>query len=104
MPPDASAIWIIWPTIQGLALAALVLAYLRLPFEWELLAYLGKISYSLYVWHTLVFLVAVKLDQPLMVWPATLLLSMLSYAVIEEPFLKLRVRYVKTPENIRELT
>ena len=94
-----SALWIIWPTVQGIAFAALALIYLDAPWRCAPLAYLGKISYSLYVWHSIVFMLAVKYHQPLLVWPATIAISAASYKLIEEPFLSLRVRYVKTPES-----
>ncbi len=86
-----SAFWIIWPTVQGLLFAAFSLIYLQSrwqpPFA-RAFAYLGKISYSLYVWHTVVFLVAVRLHLRflppfemgiLVILPATVAISALSF-------------------------
>lgn len=105
-----SVIWVLWPSVQGVMFAALVFAYLRsaftVPFP-AAFAYLGKISYSLYVWHTIVFLVVVRLGWKflpphamglLVVLPLSVLIAHLSYRLIEQPFLELRTRYVKTPD------
>lgn len=112
--PDGAvskAKWIILPTVQGLMFAALALAYLlsrwRPPFSRQL-AYLGRISYSMYAWHTLVFLIAVRFGLrflppyelgALVVLPVTAAISALSYRLIEEPFLSMRVRYTR-PEIV----
>src|SRR5439155_10702903 len=58
-----SAIWILWPTVQGAMFAAFILVYLKSSFTPPFsaaLAYLGKISYSLYAWHTIIFLGLVR--------------------------------------------
>ena len=102
-----SGVWILWPTVEGLMFAAFALTYLRsrwqVPFAGAF-AYLGKISYSLYVWHTIVFLLAVhwrlRFLPPfemgaLVVLPATVAIAAASYKLIEEPFLSLRVRYLR---------
>jgi peptidoglycan/LPS O-acetylase OafA/YrhL len=105
---SSSVLWIIWPTLQGLLWAGLVLAYLKgsfaLPFS-KIWAYLGKISYSLYAWHTIACMLAVAYIAPLfgssyltglvVVLPFAVAVSALSYYVIEQPFLALRTRYVK---------
>lgn len=102
-----SPLWIIWPDIQGLMWSALIFTYLRadmtvpLSRQW---AYLGKISYSIYAWHILVWMIVARsMPAPLispyltglvLVLPATLALAALSYAVIEAPFLRMRTRYI----------
>jgi peptidoglycan/LPS O-acetylase OafA/YrhL len=107
-------LWIVWPTVQGAMFAGFALLYLRsslrLPFS-DAFAWLGKISYSLYAWHTIVCLMAVKLHLHflppyefglLAILPVTIALSTASYYLIERPFLDLRVKYtrplVKEPE------
>jgi peptidoglycan/LPS O-acetylase OafA/YrhL len=116
--------WIIWPTVQGLLWAAFILAYLcarlRLPFS-RFFAELGKYSYSIYAWHTLVMLVLLKYPQLtapflqlpgfpaywlclVLIFPLSVALAALSYHVIEAPFLAMRVKYVSgranTPEGV----
>ena len=110
-----SPLWIVWPTIEGLMFAAFALVYLRS--AWEVpfaraFAYLGKISYSLYVWHTIVFMVAVRLRLnflppfemgALIVFPISTLIAAASYELIEKPFLSMRVVYAKRIEqDVRE--
>jgi len=101
-----SALWIVWPTLEGLMFAALVLVYLRSGFSMPfagVFAYLGKISYSLYVWHTIIFLGLVRSHLNFLpafemglfvVLPLAVLISHFSYRLIERPFLEMRVRYV----------
>ena len=105
---SSSVLWVVWPTLQGLMWAGLVLAYLKgsfaLPFS-KVWAYLGKISYSLYAWHTIACMLAVAYIAPLLgssyltglvvVLPSAVAVSALSYYLVESPFLALRTRYVK---------
>ncbi len=102
-----SRVWILWPTFQGVMWAGVILAYLRSSFRlpWSAVwSYLGRISYSLYAWHTLVCMVVVGyaalagspyLTGLLIVFPASVALASLSYYLIEAPFLAMRVRYLK---------
>jgi peptidoglycan/LPS O-acetylase OafA/YrhL len=105
---SASAFWIVWPTLQGLMWAVLILAYLKSPFVMplsQMWSYLGRISYSLYAWHIIVCLLVVRdvpalLGSPYLtglavVRPLTVGLSALSYYFIESPFLMLRFQYVR---------
>jgi peptidoglycan/LPS O-acetylase OafA/YrhL len=102
-----SAIWILWPTAQGAMFAAFILVYLKSSFTPPFsaaLAYLGKISYSLYAWHTIIFLGLVRAHWNflapfemglLVVLPLAVVISHFSYRLIEQPFLEMRVRYIK---------
>ncbi|MFA6965381.1 acyltransferase family protein [Bosea sp. (in: a-proteobacteria)] len=112
---DASPLWIIWPDLQGVIWAALIITYLRADMRIPLssaLSYLGKISYSIYAWHILVWmLVARVMPLPLgtpyltglvLVLPLTIALSAVSYAVIESPFLMMRARYVSPSAGAEE--
>ncbi|AMJ59874.1 hypothetical protein AXW83_05790 [Bosea sp. PAMC 26642] len=105
--PSTSPFWTIWPDVQSLLWSALILSYLRanmrVPLS-KLWSYLGKISYSIYAWHILVWMtVAHLMPVPwgstyltglLLVLPATIAIAALSYSVIEAPFLMMRARYV----------
>jgi len=106
-----SALWIVWPTIQAAAFAALVATYLSAaPLGFgsrlsDMAAWFGKISYSLYVWHIAVILICLPRMQDirgvglyaagLFLMVVCILVSAGSYYVIERPFLKYRVRYLK---------
>ena len=67
---------------------------------WRPLAHLGVASYSLYIWHLpiLIFLIKHGVDQsfvPLAVvgLPLAIGVALLSYRVVEEPFLRMRRRW-----------
>lgn len=110
-PNSASSAWVLGPAIEAAVFGAVVLAYLHQ--RWHLpamldkaLAYLGSISYSLYIWHfpMLVALSKSQLKLPLdspwlnfifIVMPAIVAVSALSYHIIEQPFFALRSGYIK---------
>lgn len=114
-----SALWVIWPTIEGACFAALI-AYYDTSFapratglSW-LLAKAGEYSYSIYLLHFFfVFQLAPFIHRHVMdisnfyvacLWSALIFLAMvpmgwLSFVVIEKPFLKLRRRYVRPAET-----
>jgi peptidoglycan/LPS O-acetylase OafA/YrhL len=108
-------IWFFWPTIEGLAWAAFAFCYLEAA-DWlpavvsRALAYIGELSFSIYIIHDLV-LVTLKRNEWLFVpsrnslqaaliyttvvaVPAVLVLSSLTYFTVEKPFLELRKKYL----------
>ena len=108
-----SAFWIVWPTLESLGWAALILAWVsfapRLPGVIErALSQGGKISFSFYLLHMAVLHVLVQqvgLVQPTgnvyadaaimvaAVYGACWAIAALSYNVIERPFLRMRRSY-----------
>jgi peptidoglycan/LPS O-acetylase OafA/YrhL len=112
--PSKKIWWIFWPTVEGLFWATLITTYVQCNlrfgdvFENEL-AKLGAMSFSVYVFHSLI-IKAIKIHFPnpvftgqipldslifavAVVLPATFLFSSLSYRIIEKPFLERRVAY-----------
>lgn len=112
-------IWIIYPTWEGIGYAALILGYVAMP--WQIprfidrpLAGLGAISYSLYWCHVPLFealrqtgvLTYLVGDVSSMIWvfvlialPACIVLSKVTFELIERPFLELRGRYIDLPAS-----
>lgn len=114
LTPDGiskSALWIVWPTIQAASFGALIVSYLAAaPIDFgskisDIVAWLGKISYSLYIWHTAVQLMVMpRLQSATGIWlyvaglffvAVCVIVAAVSYYVIERPFLAYRVRYLK---------
>jgi peptidoglycan/LPS O-acetylase OafA/YrhL len=99
-------LWIVWLDFNGVVWAALIVTYLRsnirLPGS-SALSYLGKISFSLYAWHSMIFWAIPKwpffsltpnIATGLVILPITIAFSALSFYIIEAPFLSLRKKYV----------
>jgi peptidoglycan/LPS O-acetylase OafA/YrhL len=89
------------PLLVGIGYGALVLAlvwggrWIRKPFEFAPVRFIGLISYSLYLWHLPIIHgdVSVFLGVPMVVKIAgALLVAYLSYQMVERPFLRRRHR------------
>jgi peptidoglycan/LPS O-acetylase OafA/YrhL len=99
------------PTIQntltGLGFLCVLLAFLGMgvPSAFNPIRYLGKISYGLYAFHSMLIVLAYRLCGELhfthgitlvvyfFALPATILTAHLSYVYLESPFLKIKERY-----------
>jgi rhamnosyltransferase len=110
----SQATWIVLPTIEG-ALVSLLIAYydhtpFRVPKPLSCLATIGGVSYSMYLLHPFyVFLLSALADfffHPTfyeslclgtLAFLATVPVARVSFALIEKPFLALRVSYRRTP-------
>ena len=116
--PPPSLLWIILPTIQGAAWGTLLMTYEKMTFTMpriidRMLARIGEVSYSLYLWHMIVrdeFLKLHLFDFPTDLLQASLLtcalfvpmvaIAMLSFEIFERPFLRLRLRYTSDRHRI----
>lgn len=106
--------WIVWPTLEGFFYGLIAISYLRLRIWIPLwldrtLGYLGTLSYSLYLNHMavltscyaianhyglkLIGFGAVTWFTFLVILPASVAISSLTYVIIERPFLGLRRSY-----------
>lgn len=114
LPEPRQTAWIWWGSVEALLWAAFALAYmgarLRLPARVDRwLARGGELSFSLYLWHTLVIFIVhhylgfprvtghPAADLAIIAVPVLVLsigFAWLSYRVIEQPFLALRGRYL----------
>jgi peptidoglycan/LPS O-acetylase OafA/YrhL len=86
----------------GLCIIALLFGYtwLKRPFEWSPLRWIGMISFSLYMWHFPLLVVFMTWGQPLMKgWPLALNYSMywLWVLVVITPFCFLFYKWVEKP-------
>jgi peptidoglycan/LPS O-acetylase OafA/YrhL len=120
-PPSSSLWWLVLPTVEGLLYGGLLLGWVLLSRQWsgkvsQAFAYLGAISYSTYLVHfgvlLLVLQLVARLDLQfsddvfthkllmgvLLVYPLTLLFSVLTYELVEKPFFRRRVSYIKPAE------
>ena len=108
-----SPLWIIIPTLQGLAFGALIVGYEHARFQLprladRALAKVGEVSYSIYLLHFIFYPTIVKqlsnagfdmtsfplaLAFAILTFPLIVGIAMLSYRLIEQPFLKLRGTY-----------
>lgn len=108
--------WIVWPTLLSAGFAVLLVSYLKAPraiIGSRFVAFVGRVSFSMYVWQYVVF-EAIGRFLPvggqadtyvldlLVAFLAVLPVAIASYYVIERPFLELRVRYLK-PKSAMEI-
>ncbi len=112
-----SPLWIVIPTLQGLAFGAVIVGYEYASFKLPPLAdravaTVGEVSYSIYLLHFVFYPTIVKqlaaagfdmasfpvaLGFAVLTFPGIVAISMLSYRFIEQPFLKLRGAYDRKP-------
>lgn len=111
---------LLWPLAEGAVWAAFMLAYTQRFREnngagAKAITFVGERSYSFYLIHLIVWFYFYRnglliwpfksplynsfVNSALIVLPATLAISSVTYAFIERPFLRLRVRYLKKEEG-----
>lgn len=114
--PSSSSVWVYWPFLEGFFYAFITASYLGvsipLPrFFDKLLAWLGALSYSLYLNQNFAIVITHKFFKAagwetaglsnslifgaLGVFPVLVALSAATYYLIERPFLLLRTPYLK---------
>lgn len=115
LPEPNQKLWITWSFQEALGWGSLVLGYMLLPvkipgFLDKFMSDVGKVSYSFYLLHAMIILLAHKTIGVLSPFPIehlnalfnavllfflTLGIAHLSYQTIEQPFLDMRKKYVK---------
>jgi peptidoglycan/LPS O-acetylase OafA/YrhL len=111
---------IVWPPIEGFLWATIIIGYVSCLHNtcnvfWRLMASIGTISYSIYLTHLIVITLVVKyslffvsfnnicfaafLSTLIIILPVTIIVSFLTYYIIEKPFLELRIRYMEPLNN-----
>jgi peptidoglycan/LPS O-acetylase OafA/YrhL len=113
-PRSPSYAWVFGPTLEALAFAFFLLAYMSvritgtfshaLFYPSKIFAFLGTISYSIYIWHFPIVQFVNRsaryfdewyLNLLLVAFPLVVIASVLSFYVIERPFLLMRSNYIK---------
>ena len=100
-PTSASAL-LVFPFLTGTCLCA-VLGVMQTRFRWSPLVYLGKVSFGIYIYHTVAIRASERLlERAEIVHPAAVLAltvilaclaAMISYKLLETPFLRLKERF-----------
>lgn len=104
-------------TFEALSWACLIYAYISFSFKFnryldKVLSYLGSLSYSMYLWHLSIGIFVLQaLSFPestniytsikncaIYIFPATLLVSAVTYHFIEKPFLSMKTAYLGKKE------
>jgi peptidoglycan/LPS O-acetylase OafA/YrhL len=117
LPGSGFRDWITW-TLTVVSSAAVIggLVTQPLPFVTAFLGspplrFLGRISYSVYLWHFLIIVLLYRERRVtlsashyrasvyLSVIVGTLIVAVISHFVIERPFLRLKVRFERTPDD-----
>lgn len=101
-------------TLIAIAIASIIVFLMLSPgsliskvFQWPLLTWFGRLSYSLYLWHVTVYFLCWKLIKPIPVrsytlglfiplaikFAASVVAACASYYLIEQPFLRLKQRF-----------
>jgi len=113
LPQPKQAIWAIWGVLEALMWGCVIVAYTSwrgslFNFMSTALSKMGEISYSFYLWHTLVIFLFAQMAQPyleklnwhlglplavLILLPLVLAVAWLSYVTIERPWLLMRRKY-----------
>ncbi len=114
--PSSTSIWIYLPTLEGFFYSVIIASYMAVKFRMpklidDLLSKLGELSYSLYLNHIFIVGLCSKICIDLgwkmegmedgllftffVVLPILVVVSLLTYRLIEQPFLKMRGAYVK---------
>lgn len=107
---------IIWPTIEGLLWSVFIVSYVLIFNKYtnllsKFIAKIGELSFSMYLIHFVIIQIIINkglfivldispfknaiLNSVVIVVPITILISLITYNLIEKPFLKLRVKYLK---------
>ena len=119
--PAEGAWKILWPTVEASLWALVIVGYSGVMRGWETslfsrgLAWVGTLSYSIYLTHFLMVTLAVDhgilltwpgrpyasslLSGVCLILPATLAVSILTYRSIELPFLQMRRQYLGPPDD-----
>lgn len=121
--PTSSSVWVYWPFLEGLFYAFLTASYLSVnipipKFFDKSLAFLGALSYSLYLNQHFAILITNKafsaagwettgvfnalIFGALGVLPVLVLMSAMTYYLIERPFLLLRTSYLDSLPDFKD--
>lgn len=94
----------LYPLLVGIAYGGIVLglvlgeSWLRAPFEWAPVRFIGLISFSLYLWHLMVLTATIPIFAPAPMWQRVIwafVVSYASYQLIERPFLRRRLKMIE---------